>query len=267
MSKKSSVDISEIRRLMEVEGLSTYKIADKLSISQAHVFRLVKKWNTNNPNNPIKLRSKSEAQKTFLEKNGHQRVGTTHSEESRTKMSDAIGAFYESPDGAKAKEKIADAKREEWASFDDTEKKQIMDEMRAGISEANRSGEGGSKFENFIADGLEAAGFLLERRTRKWLGKDGLEIDIALPNNRLAIEIDGPTHWQPIHGQEQLLKVQAKDKRKDSLLMTGGWDILRVRDDSGSLSAIRLKRVINKIKEIADLRGKKQSGSLFIIEP
>ena len=43
---------------------------------------------------------------------------------------------------------------------------------------------------------------------------NGLEVDIAIPELKLAIEWNGIIHFKPIYGIEKLLKIQQKDKEK-----------------------------------------------------
>jgi hypothetical protein len=40
------------------------------------------------------------------------------------------------------------------------------------------------------------------------------ELDLFFPELNFAIEINGIMHYEPIYGQEQLMKIQANDKKK-----------------------------------------------------
>lgn len=70
-----------------------------------------------------------------------------------------------------------------------------------------------SKLEKFIENELSALYPNLEilYNDRKLLG---LEIDISIPSLKLAIEINGPTHYFPIYGQSIYDKIKAKDTLK-----------------------------------------------------
>ena len=50
--------MNEVRRLIEVEKLSTYKAAAELGCNQSHVVRLIQKYNKANPTNIINKRNK-----------------------------------------------------------------------------------------------------------------------------------------------------------------------------------------------------------------
>lgn len=45
----------------------------------------------------------------------------------------------------------------------------------------------------------------------------GVEVDVAIPSLRLAIEWNGVIHFQPIYGQEKLNVVQRRDAMKSQL--------------------------------------------------
>lgn len=260
MSKRVTINIDQIRDLFENKGLSTYKVAEALNISQSYVSRVLRKWNQSHPNDKITIRSKSEAQKLHVEKNGHQREGTTHTEESKIKMSNNIGAFYASPEGDKAKKHLAEVRKEEWANLPEDGKQQIISDLRTASREAQKTGEG-SKFENFIAEQLTNDGYQIEQRGRRSVAGTAMEIDIAIPAINLAIEIDGPTHFKNTYGAENLAKVQAKDNEKNLILTNSGWNVLRVQDDAGSLTRIRYIRVKDCIKSITG------TGKVYTIKP
>lgn len=54
----------------------------------------------------------------------------------------------------------------------------------------------------------------------------GLEIDIFLKTIKLAIEINGPIHYFPIHGEDKLSSIKKNDERKISKMRLKGFNIL-----------------------------------------
>ena len=242
--------MNELRRCIEVEKLSTYKTAEVLGCNQSHVVRLIQKHNKANPDNPIKKRNKSEAQLNYLEQAGtHQREGTTHSEDTKDAISDKMRVFYESDEGEAAKDRIREYRQQEWAEKTEAEKTAILEDLKSANRAKMQSGEG-SNFENYLAEQLTAEGYAPEQRTKTWTPGNKFHVDIALPQEKVIIEVDGPTHWSPIYGDAELQKVIAKDARKDAVLLSNGWNILRVQDSSGSTTRARYKRVLDALAEI-----------------
>lgn len=255
MPKKSSIDMGEVRRLIEVEKMSTYGVAEQIGCNQSHIVRLISKFNKENPNNPIKKRDKSEAQKTFIERTGkHQREGLVHTEDTKEKISDTMREVYDSEKGDEIREKISQKRHEEWAELSDLQKAEVLDNLKQSGRTKSQKGDG-SKFENFLADSLKNEGFLVEQRTKAYTPGQKFHVDIALYNEKIIIEVDGPTHWSPIYGDAELIKVQEKDKSKDSILNSNGWNVLRVQDASGSTTRARFMRVLEQIETIKRYKG------------
>jgi very-short-patch-repair endonuclease len=250
MPKKSNLDMNEVKRLIEVDRLSTYEVAEKMGCNQSHIVRMIAKWNKSNPSSQIKKRSKSEAQLNYIKKTGtHQRTGTTHSDETKESISDKMREFYESEEGVAAKEVISEHKQQEWAEKTEAERADILAELKV----ANRNkvqSKTGSNFENFLAEQLTENGYQVEQRTKRWTPGNKFHVDIALPNEKIIIEVDGPTHWEPIYGDVELKKVQIKDSMKDGVLISNGWNILRVQDSSGSMTRARALRVLDSVEQI-----------------
>ena len=42
------------------------------------------------------------------------------------------------------------------------------------------------------------------------------------------IEYDGPTHFEPIYGQEKFRKIKIRDKLKDTFCENEGYHLLRI---------------------------------------
>jgi hypothetical protein len=73
-----------------------------------------------------------------------------------------------------------------------------------------------SKAESLLCDLLETSGYSIDRNRRDILS--GLEIDIWIPSLQISIEYNGIHHLKPIHGEETLRKIQAKDSLKKGSL-------------------------------------------------
>lgn len=54
----------------------------------------------------------------------------------------------------------------------------------------------------------------------------GLEIDMTIPKYKLAIEVNGPTHYINLYGDEELARVQANDKIKEQEIKDMGWKFI-----------------------------------------
>jgi len=263
MPRKARIDINTVRQLFE-QGLSTYAIADKVGCDQSYIVRLINKHNKKNPNNVIKVRTKSEAQKLFAEKNGHQRVGKMHSDESKMAISDTMREFFDSDEGEEAKKRMSKTKYDAWLKMTPTEKANALNQLRISNREALRTGDG-SKFENFLAECLSKDNFAVEQRTSAYTPGNNFHVDIALKDKGLIIEVDGPTHWKDIYGQTKLDIVQRQDAEKDAMLKGVGFDVLRVQDDSGNTSRARYMRVFDKINEIVGRPNRKPET--FYVRP
>jgi hypothetical protein len=59
---------------------------------------------------------------------------------------------------------------------------------------------------------------------------DGLEVDIAIPSLRIAIEWNGPVHYYPIWGQEKLDKIKVIDAQKKMIAEKNEIQLIIVPD-------------------------------------
>ena len=239
------VDINETeaRRLYYDEGLSMRKVAKELNVPLATLSRFMK-------GKGITARSKAQAQKNFLKTNEHQMAGRKHTDETKKKISQGLGEFWDSlteeeTDALKAK--IGSAWKNKWAAMSETERRATMEELSNKAKEAQGDG---SRLERFIAEQLIDRGYVVEERTTNYVAGKSFEVDIALPKERIAIEVDGPTHFMPIYGEEHLAEQQERDSRKDEALNSVGYSVLRIRDNNGPLSQLRIDRIIESFKEI-----------------
>ena len=193
------------------------------------------------------LRNKSAAQKLNIEKNGTPTQGRTRTPEEKERISGGLQRFWDdlTPDQYKAaKERLSAVAAKKWADLNDEEKSKAIKLMHAA---SRNKGREGSINENAIADMLKESGFPVEQRTNEYTPKRQFEIDICIPQMKIAIEWDGVTHFSPVYGEEHLARVQEKDGRKDKILIGGGWTVIRCQDHSTTPSVAFCRRTVEKI--------------------
>ena len=64
-----------------------------------------------------------------------------------------------------------------------------------------------------------------------------------------AIEIDGPSHFEPVWGEEALSRTQKADQQKTGLLLSNGFVLIRVKQQKG-LSEKYKREILSKIVSI-----------------
>ncbi len=118
---------------------------------------------------------------------------------------------------------------------------------RSEAARANRtSSKVGSKFERMVFDKLVELGYNVTQQYKV----DDYKIDLFMNDYKLAIEIDGKSHWEPIYGTDRLAVTQSKDKAKDKAMELRGFHILRVRDGQSKPGLFNCSLVVQKIEEM-----------------
>lgn len=239
----AEINEEEARRLYQEEGLSMRQVATKMGVPLATLSRFMKKHG-------ISSRDKAEAQKNYLKDHEHQMQGKKHSDSTKQKISKGLGEFWDKlseEDKEELKKKIGSAWRRKWQQMSDVDRRSMMESLS---NKAKETQGNGSRLERFVAEELRQRGYTVEERSTHYTAGKQFEVDIALPKERIAIEIDGPTHFLPIHGEDHLKEQQERDARKDELITSAGMNMLRIRDNNGPLSKVRIDRIEQAIKEI-----------------
>lgn len=239
------VELNEdlVRELYLKQGLSMRKISQKIGVNLATLSRFMARHG-------IKARDKAQAQKNYLKDNKHPMQGVKHSEDTRRRISSSLGQFWDGLTDAQReafKKKIGAAWRRKWAAMDEQARKIMIEELTAKAKA--RQGKG-SRLEHFIAEELRKRGYTVEERTTNYTMGKQFEVDLALPKEMIAIEVDGPTHFLNIYGEEALAKQQERDARKDELINSAGYNVLRIRDNNNALSQLRINSIEKAIKDI-----------------
>lgn len=216
-----------ILKMYNDEDKSTYEIAETLDTYPNRIRRSLLKLG-------ITLKDKSTAQKNAL-KSGrhiHPTKGKKHSQETKNKISESIYNYW-SELSEEDYEKRVEKSRDQWNNMTEAEKDRFHKAAQVGIRKASKEG---SKIERFIMEALRADSFQVLFHKKGLIMDQNLELDLFIPALNTAIEIDGPTHFFPIWGEESLKRHQAADAHKAGLLLRGGFVLIRVKNIAKTLT-------------------------------
>jgi hypothetical protein len=92
-----------------------------------------------------------------------------------------------------------------------------------GVNFKGGNGQPLTIFIKRMAQILEPLGYIREYAIGGLGRKGNYKIDFALPDQKIAVECDGPSHWPALQKQ--------RDVRKTSVLKKLGWTVIRVPHD------------------------------------
>jgi very-short-patch-repair endonuclease len=212
----------------------------------------------------VKIRDKSQAQKNALAngKAKHPTKGTKRPEEVKQKIGSKV---LENWDNLSAKElkQRQDKARKNWENKSDDEKQNILNSAHQAVREASKTG---SKLEKFLLSKLLSDGYKVEFHKEQSILNTKLQIDIFIPKLNVAIEVDGPSHFEPVWGEDALKKNQKYDNKKTGLLLGKGLYLIRLvqsKDFSVARGWLLYQELKAKLVEIE--AGTVNSGKLIKI--
>lgn len=211
---------------------SVYEIAEAHQTYAQKIRRLLIK-------NGVKMRDKGEAQSIAL-KNGrveHPTAGKGHSAEAKIKISEAAAVMWKNMDDDDYENRV-DKMKKNWENIPDDVKREMQEKASEAVRQAAKDG---SKMEKHISGALLQAGYQVYSHKVFEIPGHSLEVDIYLPAENIVIEIDGPSHFFPIWGEDKLQKHIKADEVKNSLLLGYGVKVLRVKNLSKSFTE-KIKR-------------------------
>lgn len=214
----------------------------------------------------IPVRDRSEAQKNALASGRHKHPtkGTIRSAETKQKIGASVLTFWE--DMSEAELEVRKKKfKEQWEKLSDEDKKAMQQAANEAVRLASKNG---SKLEKFIFTGLVEAGYKVEFHKEESLVNTRLQIDLFLPELKTAIEIDGPSHFLPVWGEQTLKRNKTYDSKKEGLLLGKGLALIRVKqtkDFSNARALMVLEKVKEQLEKIKD-KFPSQGNRNFLIE-
>lgn len=185
----------------------------------------------------IQSRDKSEAQSAAIEsgRHGHPTKGKGHSEQTKIKISESVAEDWSSLPEVERESRRLDAKRR-WDEKSDDEIREFRKAAHAAIKEASIKG---SALEKYLLKELIDKGYQVQFHREHYVVREKLQIDLFIPSLNVAIEVDGPSHFNDIWGEDVLAKNKQRDLEKNGLLLQRGCVIIRVK---------QTKRISNKFK-------------------
>lgn len=197
----------------------------------------------------IKSRSKSDAQKEALKQGTkkHPTKGRKRTNEEKEAIASGQASFWNGLDEVEKKRKVKEfAKRakKQWEDLSAEEQMKTLSKMKKGSIKQRKEG---SKLERALITALKERGYSVIGRYKIEGGKT-TEIDI-LVDGHYAIEVDGPTHFIPIYGQESFMRTVKKDEEKDKMITGAGFKLCRVRNKKSRITNRLLDLIIKNIEE------------------
>ena len=216
---------------------STYQIAENLNTYPNKIRRVLQKYK-------IDLRGSQDAQKNALltGRATHPTAGIAHSEHTKTKISEAQGEVWDSLNKTE-KEYRSEIGKQAWEQKTDEEKSLFITKAQEAVRKSSRIG---SKLEHFLLSELGKKNIKVEFHKEHWLQNQKLQVDLYLPQHRTAIEVDGPSHFKPVWGQDNLDKNIQTDQQKTGLILHGGLVMVRIKQTQ-SLTQRYMRNVLKQV--------------------
>lgn len=195
----------------------------------------------------VSIRNKSEAQKNALEKGSHKHPtkGTKRSNETKSKIGVSVMKNWENMD-PKDLENRKKKSKELWEKLDEDDKANILQKANKAVRDSSKYG---SKLEKFILDNLIKNKHKVEFHKEHFLSNTKLQIDLFLPKMNVAIEVDGPSHFVPVWGDQALARNKNYDNKKTGLIIGKGWKLIRIKQNK-DFSKTRAQIICDKLNDL-----------------
>ena len=239
-----------IEQLYVNKKMSFIDIAKKYDTYPNKIRRDAKKFH-------IDIRNKSDAQKNALNtgKHKHPTKGKARTQD----VKDKIGlGVYKTWKGMTEEEisKIKNNSRDRWNKMSDDKKSEIIKMANNAVRDSSKRG---SKLEKFLLEKLIHDGYVISFHKEQILSNTKLQIDLFIPTLNIAIEVDGPSHFEPVWGEDSLKRNKGYDAKKTGLLAGKGISLIRIKQIK-DFSKTRANIVYdNLIKAISKIKNDKET--------
>lgn len=234
-------------------------IATELGTYANAVRRKAIKWQ-------IRIKDKSEAQSAAIasSRHPHPTKGTHRSQETKIAIANSVSDSWKNMGDDEYEARVQKA-QDNWNKMSPEQREHMQN---LAIEAVRKTSKDGSKLEKFIVNTLREQRYVIEFHKKGILDNAKLEMDIFLPDKGIAIEVDGPSHFLPIWGNDALLKTIKADNEKNGLLIHYNLKVIRIKQLKKNLSTKNMRDisnlVISKIQEID--KASLKAGAIFEIE-
>lgn len=233
-----------IKKLYVTEKKSFQQIAEQLGTYSNKVRRDAIKFK-------IPIRDKTQAQKNALSNGTHKHPtkGTQRSDDTKNKIGKGVLNSWESLTDQQIKDR-KDKARIQWDKLSDDHKANMIAKANKAVRDSSKMG---SKLEKFISNKLLSDGYRIDFHKEQLLSNTKLQIDIFIPSLNVAIEVDGPSHFLPVWGEDVLKRNIKYDNKKTGLILGKGCVLIRIkqtRDFSKSRAQLIYDKLSQTLKNI-----------------
>jgi len=235
------------------DGISIRQIAVQFGVSPTKIKNILIK-------NGVPIKTKGEQQTLGYKTGSRKKNFNKKSDEVKAKIGDTLAQYWKNLSLEKRAE-LAQKSRDTWYNVDVDK----VQERREKAWEALRkTAKEGSRLEHYIVDNLRKEGYEVKTHIKGMIPNEKLEIDILIPRYRLVIEIDGPAHFMPIWGEKRLNKTRSADTRKNGLLLSNKYSVLRVKCLITNMSDYILRSCLKICKQ--ELQNMEKDSTTRLIE-
>lgn len=231
-----------LNELYHQQNKSFQQIAESLGTYANKVRRDAKKLN-------IKIRDKSQAQKNALQTGVHKHPtkGQNRDDSTKNKIGLAIINKWDSMSDSELAHRKKTAKQQ-WNKLSDDQKSLMSQSANKAVRETSKSG---SKLEKFILKELLKIGYKVDFHKEQLLSNTKLQIDLFIPSINVAIEVDGPSHFLPVWGQDALDRNIRYDNKKTGLILGKGCVLIRIKQ-THDFSNTRALLIFDKLQKLLE---------------
>jgi very-short-patch-repair endonuclease len=217
--------------------MSAGKIAEKYKTYPNKILRTLRKAGIN-------VKDRAEVQKEALEtgQRAHPMKGKKHKKESKKKIGQKVMETYDGFSDDKKKE-IEEIHRIRW---NERTAESIIDMRTKGTQAIRKSSVEGSKLEKYLFENLQGRGFAVYMH-QNITENQKLEVDLII--NKVAVEVQGPSHYDPIYGQDKLMKNKQADLEKLNLLLQYGYSVIYIRNTCKRKSEVYYSGILKMLLE------------------